>query len=106
VLDGAALLHRRHDPAKHPLAHEAILPIGFADEMLDRLVVARDIPALQTLGDRLHALAITGQQQPGQIIPQPAPPRIVANNRAQILDILLKPLLHDNVETRSFSHAS
>lgn len=60
VLNGAALLHRRHDPTEHPLPHGAVLPTGFADEMLDRLVPARDIPALQTLGDRLHALALTG----------------------------------------------
>src|SRR5918994_710858 len=63
VLDGAALSHRRHDPAEHPLAHGAILPTGFADEMLDRLGAARDVPAFQALGDRLHALALTGQQQ-------------------------------------------
>ena len=105
VLDGAALLQRRHDPAEHPRAHRAILPTGFADEMLDRLVAARDVPAFQALGDRLHALALTGQQQPGQIIAQPAPPRIVAHNRAQILDIVLEAALHRGVKIRSFAHA-
>jgi hypothetical protein len=112
VLDGAALLHHRHDPTEHPLSHGAVLPTGFADEMLDRLVPARDIPALQTLGDRLHALALTGQQQPGHVVAQPghvvaqpAPTRIVAHNRAQILDILLEAPLHRGIETRSFAHA-
>jgi hypothetical protein len=53
VLNGAALLHHRHDPTEHPLSHGAVLPTGFADEMLDRLVPARDVPALQTLGSML-----------------------------------------------------
>jgi hypothetical protein len=105
VLNGAALLHHRHDPTEHPLSHGAVLPTGFADEMLDRLVPARDVPALQTLGDRLHALALTGQQQPGHVVAQPAPTRIVAHNRAQILDILLEAPLHRGIETRSFAHA-
>jgi hypothetical protein len=106
VLDGAPRLHRRHDPAEHPLAHGAVLPTGFADEMLDRLVAARDVFAFQTFGDRLHALALTGQQQPAQIVAQPAPPRIVAHNRAQILDIVLEAPLHRGVEIRSFTHAN
>ena len=106
VLNGAALLHRRHDPTEHPLPHGAVLPTGFADEMLDRLVPARDIPALQTLGDRLHALALTGQQQPSHVVAQPTPARIVAHNRAQILDILLEAPLHRGVEIRSFAHAN
>ena len=105
VLNGAALLHRRHDPTEHPLPHGAVLPTGFADEMLDRLVPARDIPALQTLGDRLHALALTGQQQPGHVVAQPTPTRIVAHNRAQILEIVLEAPLHRGIETRSFAHA-
>jgi hypothetical protein len=106
VLDGAALLHRRHDPTEHPLPHEAILPTGFADEMLDRLVAARDIPALQTLGDWLHALALTGQQQPGHVVAQPTPTRIIAHNRAQILEIVLEAPLHRGIETRFFAHAN
>jgi hypothetical protein len=106
VLDGAPRLHRRDDPAKHPLPHEAILPTGFTDEMLDRLVAARDILALQTLGDRLHALALTGQQQPGHVVAQPATARIVTQNRTQMIDILLEAPLHGGIETRSLAHAS
>jgi hypothetical protein len=105
VLDGAALLHRRHDTAKHPRAHGAILPTGFADEMLDRLVAPRDVPAVQPLGDRLQALALTGQQQPGQVVAQPTPTRIIAHNRAQIREIVLEAPLHRGIETRSFAHA-
>src|SRR4051812_9134866 len=102
----STLPHRRHDPAEHPLAHGAILPIGFADEMLDRLVAARDVPAVQPLGDRLHALALTGQQQPGHVVAQPTPTRIVAHNRAQILEIVLEAPLQRGIETRSFAHAN
>jgi hypothetical protein len=104
VLDGAALLHRRHDPTEHPLAHGAVLPTGFANEMLDRLVPAQDVPALQTLGDRLHALAIPRQQQPGHVVAQPTPARIVTHHRAQILNIVLEVPLHRGIEIRSFAH--
>ena len=59
-----------------------------------------------TSGDQLHARALTGYQQPSHVVAQPAPARIVAHNRAQILDILLEAPLHRGVETRSFAHAA
>jgi hypothetical protein len=39
-------------------------------------------------------LAPARQQQPADIVPQAAPPRVVADDRPQLVDILLKAPLH------------
>src|SRR3954466_10964498 len=58
------------------------------------VVAARAGARAEPLGDRLHALAPARQQQPADIVLQTAPPRIVADDRSQLADILLEPPLH------------
>ena len=83
--------HRRQHKITHRVQNRRIRPRGLADEVKQRLMLSRRPVRRDDCRHGLDALAFTGQQQSGAIMPQRAGPIHMTERLAQGLDISREP---------------
>jgi hypothetical protein len=86
-----ALQGRQHNVAG-PAQDRGIVPRGIGDEVMHRLMARPDVAGIDARCHRLDALPIPRQAPTRDIGPQGAVPILVAEGRAETLNIGVKPL--------------